>query len=72
MPVNAGYEYAEAQKKVNEAKTPQEKIKALEYLLSVSPSHKGAEKLRQEIKTKISKLKRKQKKKKQGKAAVSA
>ncbi len=59
MPVNAGYEYAEAQKKVNEAKTPQEKIKSLEHLLSVSPSHKGAEKLRQEIKTKISKLKAK-------------
>lgn len=62
MPINAGYEYAEAQKKVNEAKTPQEKIKALENLLSVSPSHKGAEKLRLEIKTKISKLKEKQEK----------
>src|SRR3989344_8655960 len=59
MPINAGYEYAEAQKKVNEAKTSQEKIKALENLLSASPSHKGAEKLRQGIKTKISKLKEK-------------
>jgi len=69
MPVNAGYEYAEAQKKVNEAKTPQEKIKALEYLLSVSPSHKGAEKLRQEIKTKISKLKEKAEKEKARKSS---
>src|SRR3989338_208465 len=59
MPINAGYEYAEAQKKVNEAKTPQEKIKAYQELLSVSPSHKGAEALRAEIKTKISKLKEK-------------
>ncbi len=59
MPINAGYEYAEAQKKVNEAKTSDEKIKAFEHLLSVSPSHKGAEKLRQEIKTKISKLRAK-------------
>lgn len=59
MPINAGYEYTDAQKKLNEAKTPQEKIKALEHLLSVSPSHKGAERLRQEIKTKISKLKEK-------------
>ncbi len=59
MPINAGYEYGEAQKAVINAKTPQEKIKALEHLLSVSPSHKGAEKLRVEIKTKISKLKEK-------------
>ena len=59
MPINAGYEYGEAQKKVNEAKTPEEKIRALEYLLSVSPAHKGSERLRQEIKTKISKLKEK-------------
>lgn len=59
MPINAGYEYAEAQKRLAEAKTPQEKLKALENLLSASPSHKGAEKLRQEIKTKISKLKEK-------------
>lgn len=59
MPINAGYEYGEAQKKLNEAKSPEEKIRALENLLSVSPSHKGAEKLRQELKTKISKLKEK-------------
>ncbi|HZX12273.1 MAG TPA: GTPase [Candidatus Nanoarchaeia archaeon] len=56
MPINANYEYTEAEKKVAEAKTPQEKIRALENLLSASPSHKGAEKLRQEIKQKISKL----------------
>src|SRR3989338_1159940 len=68
MPINAGYEYAEAQKKVNEAKTSQEKIKALENLLSASPSHKGAEKLRQEIKTKISKLKEKVEKERTKKA----
>ena len=59
MPINAGYEYGQAEKKVLEAKTNQEKIKALENLLSVSPSHKGAEKLRVGIKTKISKLKEK-------------
>jgi len=59
MPINAGYEYDEAQKKVLAAKTPEEKIRALEDLLSVSPSHKGSERLRQEIKTKISKLKEK-------------
>ncbi len=62
MPINAGYEYGEAQKRVTEAKTPEEKIRALENLLSVSPSHKGAERLRSELKTKISKLKEKQEK----------
>ena len=59
MPINAGYEYTEAQKHLEEAKTPEEKIRALEKLLSVSPNHKGAEKLRLEIKTKISKLREK-------------
>src|SRR3989344_4782405 len=62
MPINADYNYIEAQKKLDEAKTTQEKIRALEGLLSASPSHKGAEKLRLEIKTKISRLKTKQEK----------
>ena len=62
MPINADYKYIEAQKKLDEAKTTQEKIRALEGLLSASPSHKGAEKLRLEIKTKISRLKTKQEK----------
>ncbi len=59
MPINADYQYSEALKKVEQAKTTEEKIKALEGLLSASPTHKGAEGLRQEIKTKISKLKEK-------------
>lgn len=59
MPINATYEYTEAQKKVADAKTLGEKVKALQNLLSVTPTHKGAEKLRQEIKTKIAKLKEK-------------
>jgi len=62
MPINAGYEYGEAQKKVAEAKNSEEKIRALEFLLSVSPDHKGTERLRSELKTKISKLKEKQEK----------
>ena len=68
MPINANYEYGEAQKKVLEAKNTEEKIRALENLLSVSPSHKGAEKLRLEIKTKISKLKEKVEKERSKKA----
>ena len=57
MPINADYEYSEALKAVERAKTPVEKIRALEGLLSAAPKHKGAEGLLQEIKTKISKLK---------------
>ncbi len=64
MPVNAGYEYGEAQKKVADAKTPQEKITALENLLSVVPKHKGSEGLQQELKTKISQLRTKAEKEK--------
>src|SRR3989344_5720910 len=71
MPINAGYEYAEAQKRLDDAKTNEEKIRALENLLSVSPSHKGAEKLRLEIKTKISKLKTKAEKERSKKGGSS-
>ena len=38
------------------AKTPKDRLKALQKLLSVAPSHKGAEKLRSGIKQKIAKL----------------
>lgn len=56
MPVNAGFEYSLAEEDVHRAKTPKEKLKALQKLLSVSPSHKSAEKLRSGIKQKIAKL----------------
>lgn len=74
MPINADYEFAQAQKKVDEAKTIDEKIRALEYLLSVAPSHKGAENLRSQIKQNIAKLKAKEEKdkaKKKGSGAFS-
>lgn len=57
MPVNAGYEYFAAQKKYQEAKTLDEKIRALEELIRVSPGHKGAENVLAQLKTKLSKLK---------------
>ena len=56
MPINAGFEYSLAEQEVLKAKTPKDKLKALQKLLSVSPSHKGAEKLRSGIKQKIAKL----------------
>ena len=57
MPINAGVEYGLAEKKFNEASTIQDKINALQEMLSKSPNHKGSENLRNEIKRKISKYK---------------
>lgn len=57
MPINAGPEYFVAERKYQEAKTPEEKLKGLQEMLKVAPSHKGAEKLLAEITGKIKRLK---------------
>lgn len=67
MPINAGPEYGAAERKYHEAKTVAEKIKALEGMLKVAPSHKASEVLRAEIKTKISKLRQQLEKEKSSK-----
>lgn len=67
MPVNAGPEYAAAERKYEEAKTIAEKIKALECMLRVAPNHKSSENLRAGLKTKISKLKQQVEKEKSSK-----
>lgn len=59
MPINADYKYVAAESKYKEAQTDLEKLRALEGMLSAAPTHKGAESLRAQIKTKISKLKKK-------------
>ena len=64
MPTNVTAEYAAAELEYAKAKTSEEKLKALQDMLSKAPTHKGAEKLRQEIKTKIAKLKSQLKKEK--------
>lgn len=57
MPINAGYEYENAEKEYLDAKSIPDKLKCLQRMLSVAPSHKGAEKLRNDIKQRISKYK---------------
>ena len=57
MPTNAGVGYSLALEEYNKAKTPSEKLKALEKVYSEAPKHKSSEKLLSEIKQKISKLK---------------
>jgi len=57
MPANLPPQYFEAEKRYREAKTPQEKIEALEEMLTIMPKHKGTDKLRADLRRKISKFK---------------
>ncbi len=57
MPANLPPQYFEAEKRFREAKTPQEKVEALEEMLMIMPKHKGTDKLRAEVRRKISKFK---------------
>lgn len=59
MPTNVTPEYAVAEREYQKASTTEEKLKGLEKMLSLAPSHKGAESLRAEIKAKIARLKEK-------------
>ncbi|MBI4043380.1 MAG: 50S ribosome-binding GTPase [Candidatus Diapherotrites archaeon] len=57
MPTNVSIEYANAAKKYYAAKTPLEKLAALEEMKSQAPGHKGGERLRAELARKIAQLK---------------
>ena len=56
MPTNLPPECAELEKKYLEAKTLSERVEALQAYLGAIPKHKGTEKLRRQVKTKLSKL----------------
>ncbi len=56
MPANLPPQYFEAEKRYRQAKTPQEKIEALEEMFSIMPKHKGTDRLRAELRTKIAKF----------------
>jgi len=58
-PLNANYEYANAEQKYFEAEDNKEKLEALEEMLKTSPDHKSSQKFRGELKLKIKKLKEK-------------
>lgn len=57
MPINADYKFIQARKKYEEAIGLNNKLKALQGMLSAAPTHKGAESLRKDIKTRIAKYK---------------
>ena len=67
MPANLPPAYFEAEQRYREAKTPAEGIVALEEMLAIMPKHKGTDKLKADLRRRISKLKSKQ----QGKKKVS-
>ena len=67
MPINAGFEYQRLEKEYANADTIEDKLKVLQQMLQASPSHKGAERLRNDIKQRISKYKKILEKEKQSK-----
>jgi len=56
MPANLPPQYFEAEKNFRAAKTPPEKIAALEEMLAIMPKHKGTDHLRAELRSRIAKL----------------
>src|SRR5574341_2325351 len=56
MPANLTPQYLEAEKRFRAAKTPQDKIAALEEMLAVIPKHKGTEHLQGDLKRRLAKL----------------
>ena len=57
MPVNAGAEYFVAEKKYLEARSKEEKIKALDEMIRALPKHKGSEHLLSQLKHRLKRLK---------------
>ena len=73
MPANLTPAYFSADRNYREARTPAEKMVALEEMLSAIPKHKGTEHLQGDIKRRISRLRDEGKKKGRGpKRVVSA
>ncbi len=56
MPANLPPEYFHAEKRYRQAKSPEEKVEALEAMFSIMPKHKGTDRLRAELRTKIAKF----------------
>ena len=65
MPANVTYEFSAAKEKFEAARTDDEKLIALQEMLSAAPNHKGGENLRKDISRKIADLKNRMEKKAQ-------
>ena len=66
MPANLPPDYFSAEQRFREAKTPEEKIEALEEMLAVMPKHKGTDKLKAMLRERISKFREQARVKKGG------
>lgn len=66
MPANLPPEYFEAEKRFKQASTPSEKIAALEDLLATIPKHKGTDKLRADLRRRLSQFRKEAASKKKG------
>jgi ribosome-interacting GTPase 1 len=64
MPANLTPQYFAAEERFKAARTPEEKMDALEEMLAVIPKHKGTDKLQGDLKKRLAKLKAVQEKKK--------
>ena len=62
MPINAHPEYLAAEKEYLAAYALEDKIEKLKKMISVSPSHKGAENLRAQLRNRLKRLIEKQEK----------
>ena len=58
MPANLTPDYSGAEEQYKQAKTPEEKLQALELMMAHIPKHKGTEKMQADIKRRISKIKK--------------
>ncbi|MEN6321549.1 MAG: GTPase [Syntrophaceae bacterium] len=66
MPANLPPHYFEAEQRFREAKTPEDKVEALEEMLAIMPKHKGTDKLKAMLRERISKFRDQAQKKKGG------
>ena len=62
MPANLTPQYLGAETSFKQAKTIEEKIRALEVMMAVIPKHKGTEHLRGQLKSRMAKLRQEQQK----------
>jgi len=71
MPINAGYEYLNAEKVYLNVKTLDEKIEAMREMIKTAPKHKSSENLLAGLRLRLKKfLEKKEKSKKVGKSSV--
>ena len=66
MPTNLPPEYFEAEREYKAATEPQERISRLEHLISTVPKHKGTDKLRADLRRRLSKMRTSAQTKKKG------